>query len=161
MEKKGADFRWDDIANCWNSHLPYNAICTAETQAILNYNMLHPRCSGYAPSIATPEFTRRHNNPCRQWIGAQIRADFWGWCCAGNPERAAEFAWRDASWTHVANGIYGEMFIAALQAAAFVESDPERLIEIGLSEIPARCRLAAAVREGVAKAKELPDLPVH
>ena len=36
--------------------------------------------------------------------------------------------------------------------------DPERLIEIGLSEIPARCRLAAAVREGVAKAKELPDL---
>lgn len=86
------------------------------------------------------------------------RADFWGWCCAGNPERAAEFAWRDASWTHVANGIYGEMFIAALQAAAFVESDPERLIEIGLSEIPARAVLRPRCREGVAKAKELPDL---
>lgn len=151
VERYGAAFDWREIAGLWNRLLPMELVCTAERQALLNYNLRRPE-------TLTREFTRRHNNPCRQWIGAQIRADFWGWCCAGNPERAAEFAWRDASWTHVANGIYGEMFIAALQAAAFVESDPERLIEIGLSEIPARCRLAAAVREGVAKAKELPDL---
>ncbi len=151
VERYGAAFDWREIAGLWNRLLPMELVCTAERQALLNYNLRRPE-------TLTREFTRRHNNPYRQWIGAQIRADFWGWCCAGNPERAAEFAWRDASWTHVANGIYGEMFIAALQAAAFVESDPERLIEIGLSEIPARCRLAAAVREGVAKAKELPDL---
>ena len=151
VERYGAAFDWREIAGLWNRLLPMELVCTAERQALLNYNLRRPE-------TLTREFTRRHNNPCRQWIGAQIRADFWGWCCAGNPERAAEFAWRDASWTHVANGNYGEMFIAALQAAAFVESDPERLIEIGLSEIPARCRLAAAVREGVAKAKELPDL---
>lgn len=151
VERYGAAFDWREIAGLWNRLLPMELVCTAERQALLNYNLRRPE-------TLTREFTRRHNNPCRQWIGAQIRADFWGWCCAGNPERAAEFAWRDASWTHVANGIYGEMFIAALQAAAFVESDPERLIEIGLSEIPARCRLAAAVREGVAKAKELTDL---
>ena len=157
MEKKGADFRWDDIANCWNSHLPYNAICTAETQAILNYNMLHPRCSGYAPSIATPEFTRRHNNPYREWIGAAIRADFWGYAAAGNPELAAEFAYRDGSWTHVKNGIYSEMFVAALISAAFVESDPVRLVEIGLSEIPANCRIAEAVRRALEWRKECAD----
>ena len=43
MEKHGADFQWFDVADCWNHHLPYNAICTAETQAILNYNLRRPR----------------------------------------------------------------------------------------------------------------------
>jgi ADP-ribosylglycohydrolase len=100
------------------------------------------------------EFTRRHNNPYREWIGAQIRADGWAYCCAGHPELAAEFAWRDAHWTHTANGIYGEMFMAAIIAAAFVESDPERLVAIGLSEIPHDCRLAEAVRRALGWVEE-------
>lgn len=148
LESKGPDFKWFDVANCWNSSLPYNAICTAETQAILNYNMINPR-HGLSPVPATQAFTRRHNNPFREWIGAQIRADGWAYACAGNPELAAEFAWRDASWTHTANGIYGEMFVAAMIAAAFVESDPKKLVEIGLSEIPRNCKLAEAVREAL------------
>ena len=147
MEEKGTQFHWNDIADCWNSRLPYNAICTAETQAVLNYNLHRPRiCSDSGDCIATPEFTRMFNNPYREWIGAAIRADFWGYAAAGNPELAAEFAYRDACWTHTKNGIYAEMFVAAVISAAFVESDPLRLIEIGLSEIPAECRLAEAVR---------------
>ena len=149
LEEKGRDFTWRDVANAWNSSLPYNAICTAETQAILNYNMAVPRCLAFNKDKSLPvgpEFTRRNNNPFREWIGAQIRADGWAYSCAGNPELAAEFAWRDASWTHTANGIYGEMFVAAMIAAAFVESDPKRLVEIGLSEIPGNCRLAEDIR---------------
>ncbi len=149
LEEKGPEFTWRDVANAWNSSLPYNAICTAETQAILNYNMAVPR--NYAQNNGRtlpvgPEFTRSSNNPYREWIGAQIRADGWAYACAGNPELAAEFAWRDASWTHTANGIYGEMLAAAMIAAAFVESDPKRIVEIGLSEIPAKCRLAEDIR---------------
>lgn len=145
LEEKGPDFTWADVARYWLSHLPYNAICTAETQGILNY--MNRSCR-YGPSLgnATPAFTRRHRNPYREWIGAQIRSDGWAFCCAGRPELAAEFAWRDASWTHERNGIYGEMLFAAMQAAAFVEHDPRRLVEIGLSEIPRDCRLARAVR---------------
>ncbi|MFA5205943.1 MAG: ADP-ribosylglycohydrolase family protein [Lentisphaeria bacterium] len=157
LEERGPEFCWHDVADCWNNSLPYNAICTAETQAILNYNLRRPR--GLDPSGVVPvtaAFTRRHNNPYREWIGAQIRADGWAYACAGNPELAAEFAWRDASWTHTANGIYGEMFMAAVIAAAFVEHDPARLVEIGLSEIPRRCRLAAAVREALAWIPECP-----
>ncbi len=65
----------------------------------------------------TPEYTSTNRNLYREWIGAQIRADGWGYASAGNPERAAELAYRDACWTHRANGIYGEMMFAAIMAA--------------------------------------------
>ena len=148
MEEKGIDFQWFDVADAWNSHLPYNKICTAETQAILNYNMLRPR-TGVPGGNATPGFTRSFNNPYREWIGAAIRADFWGYAVPGEPELAASLAYRDACWTHTKNGIYAEMFMAALISGAFVENDPEKLIRIGLSEIPANCRLAEAVRKSL------------
>lgn len=150
LEQFGGGFTWNSIADTWNSSLPYAAICTAETQAILNYNLMTPNRPGEKrPVYATPEFTRMHNNPYREWIGAQIRADGWAYACAGDPELAAEFAWRDAHWTHTANGIYGEMMMAAMIAASFVEDDPKRLVEIALAEIPANCRLAEAVREAM------------
>jgi ADP-ribosylglycohydrolase len=146
LEEKGPEFAWNDVARYWLSHLPYNAICTAETQAILNYMNRSCRMAHTGPGSATPAFTRRFRNPYREWIGAQIRSDGWAFCCAGRPELAAEFAHRDACWTHERNGIYGEMLFAAMQAAAFVEHDPRKLVEIGLSEIPRECRLARAVR---------------
>lgn len=159
LEESGPDFKWDDVAKAWNSSLPYSAICTAETQAILNYNIKTPRCGSWGKEnpFTTPEFTRRNNNPYREWIGAQIRADGWAYCCAGNPELAAEFAWRDAHWTHTANGIYGEMFVAAMIAAAFVESAPEKIVQIGLSEIPEKCKLAEAVGKAFKWIEQSPD----
>jgi len=160
LEERGPAFKWYNVARMWNSSLPYYAICTAETQAIMNFNLKTPRL-GYETVMPTPEFTRRYNNPYREWIGAQIRADTYAYACAGNPELAAEFAWRDAHWTHTANGIYGAMFIAAMIAAAFVESDPHRLVEIGLSEIPKNCRLAEAVRETLDWIHICPDFETY
>jgi len=160
LEDVGPDFQWWDVAWYWTRHLPFAAICTAETQAVLNFwnrsahmqQFRRPSSGG-----ATPEWTRTHKNPYREWIGAQIRADGWGWACAGKPELAAEFAYRDASWTHTRNGIYGEMLFAAIGAAAFVETDVRRTIEIGLSEIPRECRLAQWVRAALAWRDECPD----
>jgi len=144
LEECGPTFDWQDVGRYWLSHIPIFAICTAEAQAIENLQMRSTR-PGYWSCAATPAFTRRNRNPYRQWIGAQIRADGWAWVCAGKPELAAEFAYRDACWTHERNGIYGAMMFAAIEAASFVETDPPRLIEIGLSEIPGACRLAKAV----------------
>jgi len=42
-------------------------------------------------------------------------------------------------------------------AAAFVVTDVEEVINIGLSEIPANCRLAEAVRDTVTWSKQLSD----
>ena len=150
IEKCGPEFNWTDVAFYWTEHIPFGAICTAETQALLNFWNRSIRYPGADNVACTEAWTRRHRNPYREWIGAQIRSDGWAWVCAGKPELAAEFAWRDASWTHERNGIYGEMFMAAMQAAAFVVHDPLELVRIGLSEIPAQCRLAVAVRDLIA-----------
>lgn len=148
LERHGPSFEWFDVADTWNDYLPYNSVCTAEAQALLNYNAATPRMAvmgGQHP--AAREWTRTYRNPYREWIGAQIRADAWGYACAGYPELAAELAWRDASWTHTGNGIYGAMFVAAVVAAAFAIDDPDELVRIGLSEIPRRSRLFEAIVE--------------
>lgn len=68
---------------------------------------------------------------------------------------------REDRWTvwisHVKNGIYGEMFVAAMLAASFVTSDVKEVIEIGLSEIRKKCRLSEAVHDTVAWYEELSD----
>jgi hypothetical protein len=57
------------------------------------------------------------DNDYNEWIGAQIRADLYGWVCPGRPALAAELARRDASLSHRGEGVHGAAFIAALGAA--------------------------------------------
>ena len=146
LESYGPGFTSHNVAETLLNRLPYHLTYTAERTAYRNLvNNLWP-----------PE-SARHRNPYREWIGAQIRADAWGYAAPGWPEKAAEFAFRDATVSHVKNGIYGEMFVAAMLAAAFVTSDVEEVIKVGLSEIPGNCRLAEAVRDTVEWSKELSD----
>lgn len=149
VEQHGLDFGWSDIARWWSRHLPLSALCTAEVQAFLTWANHTARLGPGARSVVTAARCRRWRNPYRDWIGAQIRSDGWAWVCAGRPELAAALAHRDAHWTHERTGIYGAMFFAAVQAAAFVVHDPRELIAIGLSEIPAASRFADVIRQTV------------
>ena len=69
--------------------------------------------------------------------GAWIRSEIWACLCAGRPDDAIRYAWMDSSCDHSGDGIYAEMFTAALEAAAFYCSDLQELLKIGLSKIPA------------------------
>lgn len=138
FQRHGPAFTPLDVAGFWLREIPVLRTCTAERVAYRNL------CLGIPPPGSAA-----YRNPYREWIGAQIRADFWGYAAPGDPQRAAEYAWRDACVSHVKNGIYGEMWSAAMIAAAFVERDPRAIVEAGLGEIPERCRLAGAVREVV------------
>lgn len=136
LEEHGAGFTTADVGTEWLTHLPYSLVYTAERVAYRNL-----------VNGLTPPETASHRNPYREYIGAQIRADIWGYVAPGLPEVAAELAHRDASLSHVKNGIYGEMFMAAMISAAFSTDDIRDAIEVGLSEIPLRSRLAKAMRD--------------
>lgn len=136
VKNKGINFTPSDMADFWLENVPILRTYSAERVAYRNFiNNIEP------PDSAV------FRNPYREWIGAQIRADFFGYVALGQPELAAELAWRDASISHVKNGIYGSMWVAAMLAAAFNQTDVRRIIEIGLSEIPEKSRLFEAITE--------------
>lgn len=132
----GRDFTSTDIAKTWLDSQPMTAYCTAEHVAYINF----------VNSIAPP-LSAVYQNPFREWIGAQIRGDYFGYINPGDPELAARMAYRDASISHVKNGIYGEMFISAAIAAAAVTSDPLTIIMAGLEQIPEESRLSSEIRQ--------------
>ena len=136
IENYGKDFTPDDVSLTWLQYQSKNAYCTAERVAFCNF------VKGYKPPQSAV-----YQNPYREWIGAQIRGDYFGYINPGDPELAAEMAWRDASISHVKNGIYGEMFVAAMLAAAAVNEDIVQVIEAGLSEIPETSRLYEAIQK--------------
>jgi len=143
MKKHGRGFTPLNVANLWLQEMPILHTFTAERVAYRNLCLLIP-----PPTSAT------HRNPHREWIGAQIRADFWGYSAPGDPELAAEYAWRDACVSHIKNGIYGEMWAAAMTATAFTTNDVSEIIESGLNQIPENSRLAREVRETMKWRKE-------
>lgn len=127
-EDYGPDFTVGDVGKAWLKYLPY--ACTAEEVALDNLR------AGVDPWQAADI-----NNPFCQWIGADIRSDPWAYMAPGCPEKAAAMAYRDAYISHRRNGIYGEMFFSAAQAAAFAVNDTLEAVRIGLTEIPAECAL--------------------
>ncbi len=89
----------------------------------------------------------RYANRFKDSNGAWIRSEIWACLAPGHPEIAVKYAMEDALVDHADEGVYAEVFTAALESAAFVESDKFKLIDIALSYIPADCDCAKAVRK--------------
>ncbi len=134
IEKYGKNFTSKSIADFWLAKQPKNAYCTAERVAFRNF------AAGFAPHDSA-----EYKNPYREWIGAQIRADYFGYICLGDPETASDMAYRDASISHTKNGIYGEMFAAALIACAAVTRDIREAVLNALNFIPQKSRFYESV----------------
>ncbi len=130
VQRYGREFTPSDVASAWLQSQSKDAYCTAERVAFCNF------VKGFQP----PE-SAIYQNPYREWIGAQIRGDYFGYINPGQPSLAAEMAWRDGCISHVKNGIYGEMFVAAMLAAAASTCDITEILQAGLAEIPHTSRL--------------------
>jgi ADP-ribosylglycohydrolase len=134
LEERGFNFTTYDVAEQWISKIPYAMTYTAEREAYRNIVI----------GLKPPQ-TASFWNPFREWIGAQIRADVFGYVLPGKPWKAAELAYRDATLSHIKNGVYGEMFVAATISASFFSENVLEAIEAGRSCIPRTSRLYEAI----------------
>jgi ADP-ribosylglycohydrolase len=156
LEEYGLAFTPADVRDAWLCHLPISMTFGPERTLLLRAGM-NSVFGGRPDDLADWVGVL---NPGDEKCGALIRADAYGYACAGRPALAAELAWRDASWTHRRTGIYGAMFVAAAIAAAAVLDDPLRVFETALQFVPQRSRfyrIAADSLEEVSRATDWLD----
>ena len=136
VEKYGRNVNASILADYWLSYIIPNWVEYGTGKANLRAGLMPP-LSG--------EVDNTYKDSC----GCFIRSEIWACLAPGNPEIAARYAYEDAIVDHAGEGMYGEIFFAALQSAAFVENDARTLIDIGLSYIPENCVTAKAIRKAI------------
>lgn len=144
LERHGLDLSTEDVARTWLNLLPVAMTFTAERAA---YRILLERGHEWFAQGASLGFdvTECADNPYNDWIGAQIRADVYGWVCPGRPDLAAELARRDAALSHREDGIYGAVFVAALGALLWEADDIPAAIREAAKHLPAASQSVAAI----------------
>lgn len=125
-ERLLGEYWMESIIGPWNEY----GVCRANIR-----NGFYPPLSGSC-----------NNNKWKNSNGAWIRSEIWACLFPGEPDNAVQFAYMDACADHCGDGIYAEVFTAALEAAAFIVNDIRKLIDIGLSKIPATSRIARSVK---------------
>ncbi len=123
LEEVGPQLKAQHLAQYWLDHIGYNW----DEYGFSKHNLklgLRPPISGF------------YNNWFRDCMGCPIRSEIWACVAPGHPRIAARYAYEDAICDHAGGeSVHGELFNVAIEAAAFVVSDPRTLIEIGLSYV--------------------------
>ncbi|MDH3275317.1 MAG: ADP-ribosylglycohydrolase family protein [Gammaproteobacteria bacterium] len=147
LEEKGIDLSTADVARAWLRLLPAGTTWTAERAAYrtLLCEMSDEFVNGEDAGF---DLTKCSDNDYNDWIGAQIRADLYGWVCPGRPALAAELATRDASLSHRGEALYAAAFIAAFGAAIPMTEDLDAALDVALQHVPGDSAVNAAVRFG-------------
>jgi len=171
LEKFGPGFTHEQMKELWMHHLPIGTTFGPERTILLKTgsqsldighreNFVAKGGVGGSPTRVvdqTESFMDEFNdilNPGDELCGAAIRADAYGYAFPGNPEIAAELAWRDSSFTHNRTGIYGTMFIAAAISLAQVLDDRNQIIETSLKFVPQKSRFFERVSVAFQDVKE-------
>ncbi len=94
-------------------------------------------------------FSGSYDNWFVDGMGCAIRSEMWACLAPGNPELAAKLAYEDACVDHAGDGMWAEMFLAAMESAAFCENDVRKIIEVGKSQIPADCKLRIGIEDAI------------
>ncbi len=134
LEAKGFDIDSEDMASIWleRCFYPFN-----------EYGYFK---KNFSRGIAPPLSGTFNNAFFAESMGAPIRAEIWAFISPGNSQLAAEYARKDAVLDHSGDGVYGEIFLAALEAEAFFEDNLQTLIHHGLRFLPADCGIYRAVK---------------
>ena len=132
------------MARAWLRRLPGGATFTAERAA---YATLLEHASSGFPYGAEPKFdlAKCSDNPYSDWIGAQIRADLYGWVCPGDATLATRLARQDAKLSHRGDGVHAAAFVAALAASIPDTETMSAAVDRALSYVPGRSGVAEVV----------------
>jgi ADP-ribosylglycohydrolase len=154
LETHGLELSTHRVADAWLRLLPAGVTYTAERAA---YQKLL-EITNYFEIIGVPadiDLSPCAHNEWSEWIGAQIRADLFGWVCPGQPRLAADLARRDAALSHTGEGIHAAAFVAALAAAIPASTSLAEAMDAATAEVPS----GSAVSEAIALGRSLAGRP--
>lgn len=100
----------------------------------------------------TPKYNAHAND-----IDFQIESDFVGLISPGLPVFSNDLCYRAGRVMNYGDGIYGGMFISAMYAAGFFETDVRRIVELGLAAIPSRSPYAQVISDLLLWSKQYPN----
>ena len=142
LEDKGIHIKARDLAEYWLDCIQYNFDEYGLNKTNLKKGLMPP-ISGY------------YNNWFKHCMGSPIRSEIWACIAPGLPNVAVSYAYEDAIVDHAGGeSVYGEMFNTAVESAAFLISDKEKLLEIGLSFIPKDSKTAKAIKDAIKAYRE-------
>ncbi|MBS7654567.1 ADP-ribosylglycohydrolase family protein [Candidatus Bathyarchaeota archaeon] len=134
LRDRGIDLTARDLADYWLDCILYNP----DEYGLHKTNLrkgLQPPVSGW------------YNNWFKDCMGSPIRSEIWACISPGAPNVAAKYAHQDAICDHAGGeSVYGEIFNAVLESAAFVISDRVKLVKLGLTAIPENSATARAIK---------------
>lgn len=154
LEQHGPDFTHDDLRRLWEIHLPIRTTWGPERRGLASWSV-----------AVSNESADDDPHPVLHdllvfgdlWCGAQIRADAYGYACPGDPPRAAELAYRDATLNHRHTGAYATAWTAAALAAAFVVDEPLDMFRVAQQYVPQRSRFAEAMSRALRMVEDADD----
>ncbi|PDH67107.1 MAG: hypothetical protein CNE88_08390 [Acidimicrobiales bacterium MED-G01] len=160
LEEYGRSFTTADVGRTWLRYLPGAIVYTAEREAYLKLlaDAGMRFAYGAEPNI---DLEQCSDNPYNDWIGAQIRADLYGWINPGEPQAAALMAQADAALSHRAEGVYGAVVVAVAGALVAAGLQHETALEEAAAFIPSDSDCARAVHLGLATAEDVLPTKIH
>ena len=106
----------------------------------------------FAPNSGRPEYNIHADD-----IDFQIEADYIGFMCPGMPATALKIGDRIGRIMNYGDGLYGGIFVAALYAEAFFESDITKIVGKALLSIPSKSDYNKIIRDVIELHKHFPD----
>lgn len=124
------------------------------------YNLWHANKAGrdnLRAGIAPPYSGHPKFNSHADDIDYQIEADYSGLIAPGLPQTGIELGEKFGRLMNYGDGLYGGQFVAGMYAAAFFESDIEKIIHAGLKCIPAGSQYHECISDVLNWYQQSPD----
>ena len=157
------DLQVVNLESVLRNGLPVNRYHLGE---MWKYHMVDQAPDEYSPAISNhalkvyAPLSGYFRNKFTAGMGGAIRSELWACLAPANPTLAMWLAREDACMDHVGDGVFAEMFLAALESQAFVEKDVLTMINRSLDYINVRCRFKNAVKDVIKWWKTIGDVKV-